>query len=51
MPPRPLTPLVREHADRAEVERRLPPPVVDAFHQAGLFHLLASSQMADALST
>ncbi len=34
-----LHPLVREHAEAAERERRVPRPVVDALLEAGLFHL------------
>ena len=34
-----LVPLVREHADRGEHERRLPAPVADAFTKAGMFRL------------
>ena len=34
-----LRPLVREHADRAEAERRVPDEVVDALTDVGLFRL------------
>ena len=34
-----LTPLIREHADSIERERRLPGPVVSALTEAGLFRL------------
>src|SRR4051794_19026103 len=34
-----LTPLIREHADQIERERRLPGPVVRALVEAGVFRL------------
>lgn len=34
-----LTPLIRAHADTAERDRRLPPPLLQAFKDAGLFRL------------
>jgi alkylation response protein AidB-like acyl-CoA dehydrogenase len=34
-----LTPLIREHADEAERNRRLSPPVVTALAEAGFFRL------------
>ena len=30
-----ITPVIREHADEAERERRLSPPVLTALHEAG----------------
>src|ERR1044071_4786633 len=36
-----LHPLVREHAEAAERDRRVPRPVVDALLEAGLFHMSA----------
>src|SRR4051794_29160723 len=38
---RALAPLVAEHADSIEVERRLPEPVVHALIESGVFKLLA----------
>ena len=37
---RALSPLIRAHADESERLRRLATPVVDAFHEAGLFRML-----------
>jgi alkylation response protein AidB-like acyl-CoA dehydrogenase len=37
---RALAPLVRAHADESERARRLATPVVDAFHDAGLFRMM-----------
>ncbi|MBY0399716.1 acyl-CoA dehydrogenase family protein [Myxococcota bacterium] len=37
---RALAPLIRAHADESERSRRLATPVVDAFHEAGLFRML-----------
>ena len=37
---RALAPLIRAHADESERIRRLAAPVVDAFHEAGLFRML-----------
>jgi alkylation response protein AidB-like acyl-CoA dehydrogenase len=37
---RSLGPLIREHADRAERERRLSPEVIAALGEAGFFRLL-----------
>ncbi|MEZ4279875.1 MAG: acyl-CoA dehydrogenase family protein [Myxococcota bacterium] len=37
---RALGPLIRAHADESERIRRLAAPVVDAFHEAGLFRML-----------
>lgn len=37
---RSLAPLIRAHADESERLRRLATPVVDAFHDAGLFRML-----------
>ncbi len=36
-----LRPIIEEHAERAEAERRLPDVVYDAMHRAGLFAMLA----------
>ena len=36
---RALGPIIREHADAAERDRRLSPPVIDAMRSAGLFRL------------
>lgn len=36
-----LRPLLLEYADQAEVDRRMPAPVVDAMRDAGLFHITA----------
>ncbi len=38
---RALAPLIREHADQAERERRLPKAVVDAMTAAGLYRVAA----------
>jgi alkylation response protein AidB-like acyl-CoA dehydrogenase len=52
---RELAPLVREHAERGEQERRLPAPVVEAFRDAGIFRLCRPSAFggleADPLTT
>lgn len=49
-----LTPIVREHADYADAERRLHPEVASAFAQAGLYRLAGPEsvhgQDADALT-
>jgi len=37
---RSIAPLIRAHADESERLRRLATPVVDAFHEAGLFRML-----------
>jgi len=37
---RALAPLIRAHADESERLRRLAPPIVDGFHEAGLFRML-----------
>lgn len=37
---RALSPLIRAHADESERLRRLAAPVVDAFHETGLFRML-----------
>lgn len=37
---RALRPLVLEHADAAERERRVPTPVIEAMTKAGVFHML-----------
>lgn len=37
---RSIAPLIRAHADESERIRRLATPVVDAFHEAGLFKML-----------
>ena len=37
---RELGPLIAAAADRAEHDRRLPPELLDALHEAGLFRLL-----------
>ena len=34
-----LAPLIRSHADESERERRLAAPIVEAFHDAGLFRI------------
>lgn len=40
-----LAPIIREHADRAERERRLARPVIDAMADAGLFRLSVPSSL------
>jgi len=35
-----LAPVIAANADQIDRERRLPPPVIDALHEAGLFRLL-----------
>jgi indole-3-acetate monooxygenase len=40
-----LTPIIREHADRAEREAQMPREVIDAFHDAGLFRILLPRKM------
>ncbi len=42
---RALAPLIREHADQAERERRLPKPVVDAMTAAGLYRVAAPREV------
>lgn len=37
---RSIAPLIRAHADESERLRRLATPIVDAFHEAGLFRML-----------
>jgi indole-3-acetate monooxygenase len=34
-----IAPVIREHADEAERERRLSPPVLAALHDAGLLRM------------
>ncbi len=40
-----LAPLIRDNRDVSERERRLPPPVLAALHQAGLFRMLIPSDV------
>ena len=40
-----LVPLIREHADRGEHERRLPAPVAEAFTKAGMFRLCRPKEL------
>jgi alkylation response protein AidB-like acyl-CoA dehydrogenase len=40
-----LAPIIREHAGRAEREAQMPPEVIDAFHDTGLFRILLPRQM------
>lgn len=42
---RSLSPLIEEHAERAERERTLPPPLVDAIHEAGLFRFVLPKEL------
>src|SRR4051812_39229925 len=37
---RALRPLIIEHADASERDRRLAPPIVEAMRKAGVFHML-----------
>ena len=40
-----LAPVIREHADEAERERRLAPPVLAALHDAGLLRMCAPQSL------
>ena len=42
---RDLQPLVREHADAAERERRVPAPVIEAMREAGVFHMMVPGSL------
>ena len=46
---RELEPLIREHAPRAERERRLAPPVSDALRDAGFFRIFRPASRGDGL--
>lgn len=41
-----LTPIIREHADRAEREAQMPQEVADAFHEAGFFRVLLPRELS-----
>src|SRR5438477_10306287 len=43
-----LAPTIAVHADRAEAERRLPAPLTDALHDAGLFRMLLPRSLGGA---
>src|SRR5438552_17715976 len=43
-----LAPTIAVHADRAEAERRLPAPLTDALHEAGLFRMLLPRSLGGA---
>src|SRR5204863_71727 len=43
-----LAPTIAVHADRAEAERRLPAPLADALHDAGLFRMLLPRSLGGA---
>src|SRR5256885_11464588 len=45
---RALAPTIAAHADRAEAERRLPAPLADALHEAGLFRMLLPRSLGGA---
>src|SRR5256885_2192230 len=45
---RKLAPTIAVHADRAEAERRLPAPLTDALHEAGLFRMLLPRSLGGA---
>ncbi len=45
---RALAPTIAKFADQAEAERRLPPPLSDALHEAGLFRLLLPRSLGGA---
>jgi len=40
-----IGPLIREQAGQAQAERRLPAPLVTAFHEAGLFRILVATEL------
>ena len=40
-----MTPLIEEHIDWSQRERRLHPAVVDSFHDAGLFRLMVPKEL------
>lgn len=41
-----IAPIVREHADQAEHERRLPPPVAEEFRRAGIYRMCRPKQLS-----
>jgi alkylation response protein AidB-like acyl-CoA dehydrogenase len=45
---RALAPTIAKYADRVEAERRLPAPLADALHDAGLFRMLLPRSLGGA---